>query len=583
MNAGQRFKSFLEWLSEDPQDFVHPVSKARNAVTFGDLIISRMHTAYAQVADDGLALGYFKDDTERKQVGKDVGVALDAYKQELMKHGLWDIQIAPDDIDHILRKSEEEVFALIQKAMPLFSSPGGKSTIANQLVGMFPEHATYVEPFAGSAAVFFAKDKVRKEVLNDLDNEVAFTLRKVSTLTDEEIAKLGKYDWGITRERFVRIRDMEKAGSDLGRVYKFLYLRGSSYGGMGKSYQTRRDGDTLQIVRRIPMARDRLRGALVTQLDAVAVITKYDSPNTFFYIDPPYPSEWKPNMGVTFSEDDLDRLIKVLKRVRGKFMLSLDKKDLKQVPSGFEVRKLKMRRSLHTAPTQGQDAHREDIEIIVANYPMGANEDAQKSDATAVDVHVDGLLDLSKPGGKAPASFKNLSPDKRKRAMEIFNGILEGGQEEGVAIATALARVKAEHSIEDEDEELEKATVEIVKSEDERRLVWVVVMVPDKVDHEKQWASADTIEKACHSWMLNGSKVFLEHSVPIDSVKVVENYTLLDDLNLDGRVVKKGSWIAVMHIPNDAVWKMIQSGQLKGGSVRGLSKLRDNKPDDEAA
>ncbi len=581
MSMSDRFQSFMDWLSEDPQTISAPVSKARNAVTFGDLIISRMHTAYAQVADDGLALGYFKDDTERKQVGKDVSVALDAYKQELIKHGLWDIQIAPDDVDHILRKSEGDVFALIQKAMPLFSSPGGKSTIANQLVSMFPDHATYVEPFAGSAAVLFAKDKVRKEVLNDLDNEVAFTLRKVSTLTDQEIAKLGKYDWGITRERFVRMRDLKKAGSDLGRVYKFLYLRGSSYGGMGKSYQTRRDGDTLQIVRRIPQARDRLRGVNVTQLDAVAVIKRFDSPNTFFYIDPPYPSEWKPNMGVTFSEDDLDRLIKVLKTIRGKFMLSLDKKDIKQVPSGFEVRKLKMRRSLHTAPTQGQDAHREDIEIIVANYPMGANEeaDAQKSQPDTADGHVNGLLDIAKPGGKAPGSFKNLSPEKKKRAMEIFEGIMDGGGKEGVAIATALARVKAE----DEDDEFSKATVEIVKSEDDRRLVWVVVMVPDKVDHEKQWASADTIEKACHMWMLNGSKVFLEHSVPIDSVKVVENYTTLADMDLDGRLVKKGSWIAVMHVPNDKLWEMIKSGELKGGSVRGISALRENTPDDEAA
>lgn len=578
MNAAlEAARGFLVYLMQAEESQYVRVSKAKGPVMFGDLIISKMHTAYAQAADDAFGLGYFEDDEERKRIGQAVGIALTAYKDELVKQGLFDIPIEPDDVDHIVKKSEVDIFALIQKAMPLFASPGGKSSISNQLVAMFPPHATYVEPFSGSAAVLFAKERVKQEVINDLDNEVAFTLKRVSTLTDQEISQLGKFDWVIDRARFERLRDLQKTSSDLGRVYKFLYLRGSSYGSMMKSFQTRRDGDTLQIVRRLPAARDRLRNVLVTQLDAVAVIKRFDGPNSFFYIDPPYPSEWKPNMGVTFSEEDLDRLIKVLKTIRGKFMLSLDEKDLKQVPQGFEVRKIKMRRSMHTAPTQGQDAHRQDTEIIVANYEMGS---IQKSQPTAGDVHVDGLSEVvvSKPGGKAPASFKNLSPAQKIKAMEIFNGILENGGQEGTAIATALARVKK-----DEEEEFSKATVDILKSESERRLVWVIVMVPNKVDHESQWASAATIEKACHAWMLSGSKVFLEHSVPIESVKVVENYTALNDIQIGDRTVEKGSWIAVMHVPNDKIWEMIQNGELKGGSVRGMSKLRDNSPEHEDA
>ncbi len=256
-------------------------------------------------------------------------------------------------------------------------------------------------------------------------------------------------------------------------------------------------------------------------------------------------------------------------------MLSLDEKDLKQVPHGFEVRKLKVRRSMHTAPTRGQDAQRQDTEIIVANYEMGG---VQKSQPTAGDVHVNSMMSevvISKPGGKAPASFKNLSPAQHRQAMKIFNGILESGGAEGVAIATALSRVQK-----DEEEEFSKATIEIVKSEGERRLVWVIVMVPNKVDHERQWASAETIEKACHAWMLNGSKVFLEHSIPVESVKVVENYTVLEDFKMGGRLIEKGTWIAVMHVPNDKIWEMIKDGELKGGSVRGMSKLRDASPND---
>ncbi|HMA91250.1 MAG TPA: DNA adenine methylase, partial [Polyangiaceae bacterium] len=38
----------------------------------------------------------------------------------------------------------------------LWGSPAGKKRIAARLVRMLPAHKTYVEPFAGSAAVLFA-------------------------------------------------------------------------------------------------------------------------------------------------------------------------------------------------------------------------------------------------------------------------------------------------------------------------------------------------------------------------------------------------------------------------------------------
>lgn len=41
-----------------------------------------------------------------------------------------------------------------------------------------------------------------------------------------------------------------------------------------------------------------------------------------------------------------------------------------------------------------------------------------------------------------PASMKNLSPEVRRKAIEIANAILEGGGEEGTAIATAITRAK---------------------------------------------------------------------------------------------------------------------------------------------
>src|SRR5664280_3229364 len=49
---------------------------------------------------------------------------------------------------------------------------GGKRTLAKRVIALFPEHTTYVEPFAGGAQVFFHKEPSKVEVLNDLDGEM---------------------------------------------------------------------------------------------------------------------------------------------------------------------------------------------------------------------------------------------------------------------------------------------------------------------------------------------------------------------------------------------------------------------------
>ena len=49
---------------------------------------------------------------------------------------------------------------------------GGKTRVAPWIAGLLPAHRTYVEPFAGSGAVLFAKAPSPTEILNDLDGAV---------------------------------------------------------------------------------------------------------------------------------------------------------------------------------------------------------------------------------------------------------------------------------------------------------------------------------------------------------------------------------------------------------------------------
>src|SRR5260370_1335015 len=53
-----------------------------------------------------------------------------------------------------------------------FAWPGGKRNLKKTLLSLIPEHDIYVEVFAGSAKLLFAKPQSRCEVMNDLNGDV---------------------------------------------------------------------------------------------------------------------------------------------------------------------------------------------------------------------------------------------------------------------------------------------------------------------------------------------------------------------------------------------------------------------------
>lgn len=44
---------------------------------------------------------------------------------------------------------------------------GGKQMMCGKIVPLIPKHRLYCEPFAGGAAIYFAKEPSELEVLND--------------------------------------------------------------------------------------------------------------------------------------------------------------------------------------------------------------------------------------------------------------------------------------------------------------------------------------------------------------------------------------------------------------------------------
>ncbi len=103
----------------------------------------------------------------------------------------------PSRVETVLAKARDLLTAFgsdsIEKT--IWGSPAGKKKIADRLAAMLPPHDTYVEPFAGSAAVLFAKEPSLVEAINDADPEIAEAYALLKRLTKRELARLREMAW----------------------------------------------------------------------------------------------------------------------------------------------------------------------------------------------------------------------------------------------------------------------------------------------------------------------------------------------------------------------------------------------------
>lgn len=248
-----------------------------------------------------------------------------------------------------------------------FGSPGGKSYLAPRIASMMPPHETYVEPFAGGAAVYFRKEPSKREVLSDKDSGIAFAFKFLRDMTPQQWQRLRKKNWVKHKATFDKVK-ASKPKDDVEHFYRFYYLRRASFGKGGASFSTADEGKSIGIDR-LYRVHERLQKAptQVHSADATSLISKYDSPGTFFYLDPPYPG--RAFIGQTFkdwTEEDLQNLIAKLKGIKGKFALSLGTEHTKFIPSNWHINRVKVWRRIPTG--EGAFNQTSQYEIIATNY-----------------------------------------------------------------------------------------------------------------------------------------------------------------------------------------------------------------------
>lgn len=109
--------------------------------------------------------------------------------------------------------------------------------------------------------------------------------------------------------------------------------------------------------------------------------------------------------------------------------------------------------------------------------------------------------------------------------------------------------------------------------EEEQRLVYGIVLRPNKVDGHLDIMTSREVEKTAHRFLANGGTMGLMHEKEADAV-VVESYIAPIDFPFGSGEIKKGDWVLVSLVINDQLWDRIKSGELSAYSPGGKSKAR---------
>jgi DNA adenine methylase len=235
----------------------------------------------------------------------------------------------------------------------------------------------YVEPFAGSACVFFEL-LPDKALLSDINAELMRTYVEVKYRVEGVIDQLGQ--WHKSKKRYFDLRALDpKSLPSATRAAQFIYLNRCCFNGL---YRTNHEGQFNvpyggKRSGRIPNA-EMLRSASQALKKARLITADFEKSlqqverGDFVYMDPPYVYSNRKDRGEygvgCFSCADLVRLSRVLRRVDEKgafFLLSyLDCEEIGQYLNEWKVIRVPVRRQIASFVSKRAVVN----EVLVSNY-----------------------------------------------------------------------------------------------------------------------------------------------------------------------------------------------------------------------
>ncbi len=243
---------------------------------------------------------------------------------------------------------------------PFLRWAGSKRAVSGRLSSYWDSsYNRYIEPFMGSACVFF-KINPRRATLGDLNSELITTFKQIKAnpvSVSDELAKLRK-----SKSTFLRLRsnDPNSLEPEVAAA-RFIYLNRYCFNGLYRTnlsgqfnvpYAPQKSG-TLPTMEQLSQISNRLKHKKLLHADFEKTLADAKK-DTFAYIDPPYTvgsrRVFKEYGARIFSSEDLERLVATLQSINqkgGAFLLSYaDCKDARELFKEWPMRRIIVTRNI---------------------------------------------------------------------------------------------------------------------------------------------------------------------------------------------------------------------------------------------
>ena len=188
---------------------------------------------------------------------------------------------------------------------------GGKTTMLSHILPLIPPHTRYVEVFGGGLAVLIAKSPAKIEVAND-KNMMLVTFWRV--LRDPGASERLRHVLENTPYASKEYEESKATWRDesldpVGRVRRWYVTIMQSYtreetrdSGWRRPYQGQASHRVEQNIwanriDRLAKVTSRLRRVALECMDFAELMPCYDTPDTLFFLDPPYMAETRSEQG----------------------------------------------------------------------------------------------------------------------------------------------------------------------------------------------------------------------------------------------------------------------------------------------
>ena len=247
---------------------------------------------------------------------------------------------------------------------------GGKSRMAKRIVELIPQHKQYVELFFGAGWVFFKKEQSKYEVINDLDNDLITFYRVLQNHLEEFIRQ---FKFALSSRQIFKDwkEQLETSGlTDIQRAARYYYIQRHAFSGKvkGRAFAASKMRypkiNLLRIEEDLSATHLRLSRVNIENLPYDKCIQLYDTPDTFFFIDPPYYK--KPFYKHNFeNKSDFEKLRDILDNLKGKFIMTHhDIPEIRDIFRSFIIKPIEIKYSANNM----KGTQKNSTELLIMNY-----------------------------------------------------------------------------------------------------------------------------------------------------------------------------------------------------------------------